>query len=77
MTWILRLLGLDVRNNIPVALNQGAELSEWRFGYLEEGKLLSFLETTLESARLPHVIRANHGFNTTTISSSSPWMLWG
>jgi hypothetical protein len=48
MTWLLRLLGLDVRNNIPVALNQGAELCEWRFGYLEEGKLLSFLATTLE-----------------------------
>ena len=75
MTLLLRLLGLDIKNNFPIALNQGAELCEWRFGYLEEGKLLGMRQATVESARLPHIVRADHGFGSTTIPSSARWML--
>ena len=76
ITSLLRLPGLDVVHNLPIVLNQGAELYQWGIVDLKEGKLLGLCEATLESARLPQIVRAGHGFNSTTIPLSARWMLW-
>ena len=59
---IVCLLGLDAVENFPVALHQRTELGEFRLVVLVEGELFSSRQAAPDSAGLPHVVSAGHGF---------------
>ena len=59
---IFFLLGLVAIQHLAVALNQRAELGEFRLVVLEEGELLSSRQAAPDSAGLAHLISAGHGF---------------